>query len=773
MQSHDRRKFLRSATLSVGAAAALTAFPPSIRRALAVPAAVRSGTIKDVKHVVILTLENRSFDHYFGTMRGVRGFGDRHPVPLESGLPIWYQVDYWTGKANDKNAKKYIGQDLTGTSVTKKIVGPYHLDKETMNALKVPSTPHSFRDGQGAWNQGKYGFWPTWKYVYSMGYFKREEIPFQFQLAEAFTLCDAYHCSVTGGSDPNRTVIFAGTNVNPEKVRAGLRTGDQDAEPDNGRCAVDNADPNVPDPTLPPPGYRFNGAQFPFPPFKFPTIPEVLEKAGISWRIYQDPWDNMGGLGNGCLGFQSFRDAPNNPESSVFRNGMTKWTIDDLKAQVINGTLPQVSWIVPGGALSEHPSGSSPMAGAHLTKQVLDALTSNPEVWSKTVLFINFDENDGLFDHVPAPAVPSYNVDGTVAGKATLPIEGEYYDENLSYPISGRDHIDFASYDSATKTFQWPSYSNTSGAVRPYGLGPRVPMYVISPWSKGGWVNSQLFDHSSTALFLEKCFDISIEAVTPWHRAVCGDLTSAFNFASPNDPAVPALRDNSDYAAVEAQQQAKPAALPPSALQPLFQEPGTRPSRALPYELHTSARVLPGGVTTTLLFSNTGKQGAVFHVYDKLHLDRIPRRYTVEAGKSLSDDWDLISDKGRYDLWVLGPNGYLRHFVGTAGADVITLPECQVCYDVANGEIYLHLHNQGTAACSVEVRANAYRNDGPWVLTVPGGGMVEQRWSLDDSGRWYDFSVTRSEDASYLRRFAGRVENGQDGVSDPAFGTPS
>ena len=213
--------------------------------------------------------------------------------------------------------------------------------------------------------------------------------------------------------------------------------------------------------------------------------------------------------------------------------------------------------------------------------------------------------------------------------------------------------------------------------------------------------------------------------------------------------------------------------MPPWALQPLFQEPGTRPSRALPYELHTSARVLPGGVTTTLLFSNTGKQGAVFHVYDKMHLDRIPRRYTVEAGKSLTDDWDLISDKGRYDLWVLGPNGYLRHFVGTAGTDVIALPECQVCYDVANGEIYLHLHNKGTAACSVEVRANAYRNDGPWVLTVPGGGMVEQRWSLADSGRWYDFSVTRSEDASYLRRFAGRVENGQDGVSDPAFGTPS
>ncbi|MDY6983853.1 MAG: alkaline phosphatase family protein, partial [Pseudomonadota bacterium] len=85
--SWDRRKFL---ALTSGAAA-LGTLPPSIRRALAANAAVDTGTIKDLKHIVILMQENRGFDHYFGTMRGVRGYGDRFPVPLESGKPVWFQ----------------------------------------------------------------------------------------------------------------------------------------------------------------------------------------------------------------------------------------------------------------------------------------------------------------------------------------------------------------------------------------------------------------------------------------------------------------------------------------------------------------------------------------------------------------------------------------------------------------------------------------------------------------------------------------------------------
>ena len=179
----NRRTFLKLAARTAEAAAALSLFPPSIRRALSLPASNVTGTIADVQHIVILMQENRSFDHYFGTLRGVRGFGDRHPVPLASGKPVWYQSDGEKG------------------------IPPFHLDTKSTSALRVASTPHTFSNAQAAWNQGKFGFWPKFKTPYSMGYYKREDIPFQFALAEAFTLCDAHFCSVTTGTDPNRIVF--------------------------------------------------------------------------------------------------------------------------------------------------------------------------------------------------------------------------------------------------------------------------------------------------------------------------------------------------------------------------------------------------------------------------------------------------------------------------------------------------------------------------------------------------------------------------------------
>ncbi|WP_027729682.1 phospholipase C, phosphocholine-specific [Variovorax paradoxus] len=737
MQSQDRRKFLRSATYTLGAAAALNAFPPSIRRALAIPAAVQSGTIQDVKHVVILMMENRSFDHYFGTMRGVRGFGERITIPLASGKSVMFQSD--------------------GT----KDITPFHLDPATMNAMRFGDTPHEYSDSQLAWRQGMMDHWPQDKKTSkrpnswaTMGYFTRADIPFQYQLADAFTLCDGYHCSVSGPTISNRTTLFSGSSFNPDLAQRGINCTSSDSEPRNLRGWVDHPAPgsSQDDPSLPGyPFYQFNTNPA-YPPYKWPTIPEVLQKAGVSWRICQDPLDNFDGAMHGGLPFQSFREAQDNHDSPLFKNGMNKWTVADMKKDVIANKLPEVVWVLPPELASEHPDSSSPVHGGYFIQQVLDALTANPDVWSKTALILNFDEGDGYFDHAPPPAVPSYNLDGTLAGKATLSLDGEYYDATVN-----RQFLDDAD------TF--------SGSVRPFGPGPRVPMTVISPWSKGGWVNSQFFDHCSVGMFLEKRFGITIAAISPWHRAVCGDLTSVFNFATPNDPQLPKLQDNSNFAAVEADQLTKPFPPEPATMQVPVQEPGTRPSRALPYELHASARIDAAGGTVNLLFSNTGRQGAVFHVYDKLHLDRIPRRYTVEAGKDLSDTWHISGDAGKYDLWIMSQNGYLRHLTGDTRKSGPAQPECQVCYDVANGDVIVHMRNTGTAACSVTVKANAYRTDGPWVLNLPAGGAtIEQAWSLDGSGSWYDFSVTRSDDPSYLRRFAGRVETGRDSVSDPAMG---
>ena len=409
-------------------------------------------------------------------------------------------------------------------------------------------------------------------------------------------------------------------------------------------------------------------------------------------------------------------------------------------------------WVLPPRVFSEHPGGpSSPLKGSNFTEQVLNALTANADIWSKSAFFLTFDENDGLFDHVPPPAVPSYNQDGTLAGKATLNLNGEYFSDPAAKNSKADDTI--------------------SGSIRPYGLSARVPMYVISPWSKGGWVTSQVFDHTSMGMFLEKRFGITVPNVSPWHRAVCGDLTSALDFTHPGDAVLPKLPDTSNYAVLDAQQQLMPAYTIPSKHQPLFQESGARYSRKLPYELHVNAAV-KAGISVILTFSNTGTQGAVYHVYDKLHLGRIPRRYTVEAGKTLTDTWDVSVDKGKHDLWVYGPNGFVRVFKDDAATiGNVASPECRVCYDIANGDVYVKFNNTGAQACTLTIQDNAYGSGGPWVLIVEPGKEVQQSWSLRRSGNWYDFSVTADTAKGYMRRFAGRVETGQHGLSDPAMGT--
>lgn len=697
MSLKNRRDFLKTASV----AGTMVAIPGSIGRALAIAPKRVTGTIKDVKHIVILMQENRSFDHYFGTLKGVRGFGDRHPIPLPDNRPVWWQSNG--------------ARDLP----------PFHLDTERTNALKVPGTPHSFSDAQAAWNQGKFGLWPKYKTDYSMGYYKRDDIPFQFALAEAFTICDAYHCSVTSGTDPNRIVFWSGSSFDPKVAAQGVNCRDTHSEPNNLRCWIKGA--------LPEPGYTYAGNAL-----EWATIPEVLEAAGVDWRIYQDPNDNWTGAMHGGLAFKGFRDA--RPESGLYQRGMSAFSLERFAQDVKDGTLPAVSWVLPPKERSEHPSASTPIEGAAFTAEVLDALTANPEVWSQTVFFQTFDENDGLFDHVPPPAPPSYNRDGTMAGKATLNLAGAYFD----------DHEDkYTSRD-----------DNVSGTTRPWGLGPRVPMYVVSPWSRGGWVNSEIFDHTSVGQFLEKRFGITIPGISPWHRAVCGDLTSCFDFTQSGDATVPDLPDVSAASAILAEHLTRPKALPPRAPQDMYQEAGIRRSRALPYILHVDAVATKDALTLT--FTNEGRAGAVFHVYDRHRLDHIPRRYTVEAGKSLNDQW-TADDQGRFDLIVLGPNGFVRGFTGdllhAAAAPILTAR-----YDAAGKAMRLRLASDGSTPARVTLGKDPYGVQADRAIMVIGGSSTSERWPVGKSEDWYDLTVAM---AGMDIRLAGRVETGRHGISDP------
>ncbi|CAI0937841.1 phosphocholine-specific phospholipase C [Serratia quinivorans] len=713
MPDFARREILRAAAIG----SAFSLLPASIRKALAIPANNRTGTLNDVEHVVILMQENRSFDHYFGTLPGVRGFSDRITIPLPGGRHVWQQQ----------------GEN--------RLVLPYHLDSKRGNAQRVSGTPHSWVDEQSAWDNGRMSAWPTYKTPTSMGYYRRHELPFQFALAETFTLCDAYHCSIHAGTNTNRLFHWTGTN-GPTATEVAVVVNEWDSP---GPAKV---------------GYQWQ------------TFPERLEASGVSWKVYQFLPDNF--TDNPLAGFRQYRAAsvkvgnPAQPpkdftafvpyrdelnaEAPLYKgNGNTLPAADgnDLDAMlngfrndVQQGKLPQVSWIIAPAAYSEHPGPSSPVQGGWFTQEILNALTDNPEVWSKTVLLVNYDENDGFFDHMPSPSAPSLREDGSFAGKSTVPFDSEIF-QHVAPP---------------------GSQEQPPPDGRIYGPGPRVPMLVLSPWSRGGWVNSQVFDHTSVLQFLEKRFQVHEPNISAWRRAVCGDLTSAFNFVDPNEETLPRLPTTSRHAADnlrQRQEQLPQVPLPPVDKQQLpHQSRLARPSRALPYQLHVEASSNPEQKMLTLNLYNTGEQGAVFHVYDLLDLEQIPRRYTVEAGKAVSDHW-LTAD--RYHLWLLGPNGFHRELGGS-----VLQPQPEVQLTPQGDHLSLTLTNAGSQATTVTLARCPYTQQGPWQIELPAGGRHQQAFAAQASGGWYDLSLQDSH--GWQRRLAGHLENGDHSVSDPLMG---
>ncbi|ARP82172.1 phospholipase C, phosphocholine-specific [Bordetella genomosp. 8] len=733
---HRRREFFRKSARGAGAAAALSMFPPAIRKALAIEADRRTGTLRDVEHIVVLTQENRAFDHYFGTLAGVRGFGDRFPIPVADapgmqGRTVWYQ--------------RHDGQPAGLPA----ILAPQHNDTAVdFRLMRTAGTPHLYPDAQDAWDGGRMTHWPQFKKNASMVYYAQADLPFQFALANAFTVCDAYHCSLTGGTNPNRCFIFTGTN----------HGRDDPARPDiyNGP-ALDNSYNTLKK------GAHKDG-------YTWMTYAERLQDAGVSWQVYQDNEFEFYAL-NPLFGFKAFRQAHarsvpavlperTERERALYERGIRTRNLDALRADVMADRLPQVSWICAPSSASEHPQPSSPAQGAAYTAQVLDALTANPRVWSRTVLILNFDENDGFFDHMPPPAPPSYA--RTAGGTQALDPQGastvDASDDYLGDDVGGVQ-------------------STLAYRHHPYGMGPRVPMYVISPWSRGGWVNSEVFDHTSVLRFIARRFGVDEPNISPWRRAVAGDLMSCFDFATPNQGGLPARLP--DTAALDGRSRSLSGTtvpIAPAAPELPVQAVGTRRSRALPYELHVDDEMVEKRLR--LRFSNTGGRAAVFHVYDIHRLDALPRRYTVEPGRALEDVWLPLPD-GRYSLWVLGPNGFHRHFAGTlASPPAPRLPITRVRYAPAEGALVVTVSNPSEAGLAVTVTDNAYFGGAVKSQDIPAGQQAEWRWPLAASHCWYDFTLgvgTAGGTAGqgYARRFAGRMETGAHGISDPAMGGPA
>jgi phospholipase C len=687
MTGIERRRFMQLA----GGVVAMSALSTSIIRAAGVPANRRTGTLCDVEHIIVLMQENRSFDHYFGTLRGVRGFGDPRPVTLPSGKPVWCQSD--------------------GT----KDVLPFRPEAHNLGLQFLQDLDHGWNSGHAALNEGMYDQWVPAKTATTMAYFTREDIPFHYALADAFTICDAYHCSLLGPTNPNRYYMWTGYVGNNGTGGGPVITNDEL-------------------------GYSWT------------TYPERLEQAGVSWKIYQDTGDGLDAKGswgwtddayignygdNSLLYFDQYRNAsPGDPLYNKARTGTHAKNgesfFDILKADVLADELPQISWIAAPEAFTEHPNWPTNY-GAWYISQVLDTLTANPGVWSKTVLFICYDENDGFFDHV----VPPYPPSSRAQGQSTADLTGEFFRP------SGSDH-------------------NIAG---PYGLGQRVPMFVVSPWSKGGWVCSQVFDHTSIIRFMEQRFGVQEPNISPWRRAVCGDLIGAFDFGR-TAARVPALPDTSGY--FPPHRDRNPDYVPTLPANPRLptQEPGLRPARPVPYDLAADVRTSAAD-GLRIDFASHGDAGATFHVTSATHANG-PWTYTVEAGRQLSDNWSPASGgQGAYDFSVHGPNGFLRQFrgcVSSGGAEVIARHEGD------SEQVRLVLTNEGASPVRLTIK-NAYGNEHPATYPLrPGARVVHTAHSRRSHG-WYDLSVVSDHDGTFLRRLTGHVETGRPSMSDPAIAT--
>jgi phospholipase C len=685
----------------------------------------RFGDLRDIKHVMILMQENRSFDHYFGSLSGVRGFGDRAAIQLPGGLPVWRQPAAAPGAA-------------TAPGEVTRAQHPWPLSSGTFEGPQPPTpaagaqnyggTDHSWRSQHDAWNGGLMNAWqhakggPT-----TMGFLTRGDIPFYYALADAYTIGDAYHCSALAATGPNRTYLWSGT------INAGQRYG----------AFVANAAADYLGDFLP-----------------WECYPVTLQKAGLNWKVYQGS-DNYGD--NGAQYFATFAEldpaqggtAPA-PGSNVYydrglavvdepldyetRNGDN--LASAVEADVRAGTLPQVSWVVTNQRYSEHPNGA-PTDGAYYVGRVLQALNADPGVLNSTLVIINYDENDGQFDHVPPPAAPAGTADEFCLDLSLAP------------------------------------------APLPVGLGFRVPLLLISSWTRGGWVTSEVFDHTSVLQFLERWTTaIGRPAICPhisdWRRSVCGDLLTAFDFENPVDglPDLPFVAapvgDAHEYHPVPA------ADVMPA------QERGTRPARPLPYQPNANlAGFTTSGSTVTadLVLSNSGqhvRKAAHFCVYDNTlavspSLADFPRgfpgQYTVAASPRRGDVIPAegpVDASGRYDITVVGPNRFLRRFTGnvtTSGAAARVTADYYAGGWGPRPTLTLTLANAGGGDLTFIVTPNHYCAN-PAKYRVGAGERAAYRLDpLTTAAGWYDLTVTVDGDGFWSQRHSGHLETGRPSVT--------
>lgn len=426
--------------------------------------------LQDIKHIVLFMQENRAFDHYFGTMEGVRGFQDPNVhISKNTGKSIFHQPVDQT--IEDDTPPKDISELM-----------PWHLnwqggDWSQRTQCMVAGT-NDWRENHAAWNKGEVDQWAIANTPYSIGYFRREDIPIQFGLAGNFTVGDAYYESIISSTDPNRVSWFSGTiNVNGTATNG-------DTKNKGGPVIDNNSDPKC--------LKADDGTPFSCRPLTWKTVPEYLNESGISFQVYQD-FDNFGD--DTLVEWSQYQEAAKRREDFAARSvgfpGLARFYKDARE-----GNLPDISYIVAPQDLSEHPP-YTPRDGAWLQRKVAEAVMHGKN-WNSTALIVSFDETGGWADHVIAPLPPQ-------------DAKGEWMVDPY----------------------------NKSIGLTPTGPGFRLPFYIISPWTRNGGVFTEHSSHESQILFLEEWSKAhgkpwKTQQMNPWRRKHMSNLVKAFDFSNPD-----------------------------------------------------------------------------------------------------------------------------------------------------------------------------------------------------------------------------------------------
>jgi len=685
LASVNRRRFLQLGGAAAGAfALAGTGGAVGATRAMAssLPAGA-TGTISDLKHVVILMQENRSFDHFFGSLQGVRGFGDKQAFRFQSGNSIFQQPD--------------PGRTDGGYLL------PWRMNSTTMNAMNAGDLDHSWSGDHSARNAGLWNNWVSAKGEQSMGYLTRADLPFNYALADAFTICDGYHQAIMGPTSPNRMYFWTGTSSGTTTNPADYRV-------------------------------KFNGVT---------TYPEQLTAAGISWQVYTNHEVGDGSGADGWVGdygdnplwfYKQYQTSMNATtpaaQQLAIRGAVQPWQpnagtplgpdhVNHVLAQFIAdcaaGAIPQVSWIVAPYSYSEHPA-ASPAYGAHYVRTVLEALMGNQALWESTALFITYDEHDGYFDHALPPAPET-------------------------------------------------SYTNEFISKLPIGMGTRVPMIICSPWTRGGWVDSNTYDHTSMNRFLQAWTGAPLVNVTAWRNLVSGDLTAAFDFANP-DFSVPTLPDTVPLINQSDAAQSLPAVKPPatgSQVAPV-QEAGTRPHRPTRHMPHADVSVNRGTGVVTATMSNTGSLGVSLFVFPDKYLAASATPFTVVNGTDKTYTWNTSSTSGNYAFSIYGPDRFVRSFAGavvTANQNTGAVPQVSATPVLSTSgggiaSLTISLGNAGQRQVTFTLTPNDYAGT-TQTVAVAYNGSATVSWPVD-AGGYYDVIIKADTSDDYTRRYAGRIQ---------------